>query len=58
MRILPSERVMYSIKGDSLTLIIHNAQPSDEGNYRCVVDNLHTDGTLTVERKIIINFYF
>lgn len=49
---------MYSIKGDSLTLIIHNAQPSDEGNYRCVVDNLHTDGTLTVERKIIINFYF
>ena len=26
----------------------------DEGNYRCMVENQHTDATLTVERK----FYF
>lgn len=27
----------------------------DEGNYRCMVDNQHTDATLTVERKL---FFF
>ena len=38
------------MKGDLLTLTIHNAQPEDQGNYRCLVDNQHTDATLTVER--------
>lgn len=51
VRILPSDRVVYSIKGDLLTLTIHNAQVEDEGNYRCMVDNQHTDATLTVDRK-------
>ncbi|CAF1031742.1 unnamed protein product [Rotaria sordida] len=49
VRISPSERVVYSIKGDLLSLTIHNAQIEDQGNYRCVVDSQHTDGTLTVE---------
>ncbi|CAF3800634.1 unnamed protein product, partial [Rotaria magnacalcarata] len=49
VRVSPSERTIYSIKGDLLTLTIHNAQIEDEGNYRCMVDNQHTDGTLTVE---------
>ena len=52
IRILPSERIVYSVKGDILTLTIHNAQMEDEGNYRCIIDNQHTNGTLTVERKI------
>ncbi len=54
IRILPSERVVYSIKGDLLTLTIHNAQIEDEGNYRCMIDNQHTDATLTVERTWIL----
>ncbi|CAF4580073.1 unnamed protein product, partial [Rotaria sp. Silwood1] len=49
VRISPSERVVYSVKGDLLTLTVHNAQIEDQGNYRCMVDNQHTDGTLTVE---------
>ncbi|CAF3839702.1 unnamed protein product [Rotaria sp. Silwood1] len=49
IRILPSERIVYSVKGDLLTLTIHNAQIEDEENYRCMVDNQHTDATLTVE---------
>ncbi|CAF0817324.1 unnamed protein product [Adineta steineri] len=49
VRILPSDRVVYSIKGDQLTLTIHNTQIEDEGNYRCMIDNQHTDATLTVE---------
>ncbi|CAF4166926.1 unnamed protein product, partial [Rotaria sp. Silwood2] len=49
IRVSPSERVVYSIKGDLLTLTIHNTQIEDQGNYRCVIDNQHTDGTLTVE---------
>lgn len=50
IRIVPSDRVVYSIKADLLTLTIHNAQPEDQGNYRCSVEDLHTDATLTVER--------
>ncbi|UJR34155.1 hypothetical protein I4U23_021562, partial [Adineta vaga] len=49
IRILPSDRIVYSIKGDHLSLTIHNAQIEDEGNYRCMIDNQHTDATLTVE---------
>ncbi|CAF1553893.1 unnamed protein product, partial [Rotaria sp. Silwood1] len=49
IRILPSERIVYSVKGDLLTLTIHNAQIEDEENYRCMVDNQHRDATLTVE---------
>ena len=26
----------------------------DQGNYRCMVENQHTDATLTVERKFIV----
>ena len=52
IRILPSEHIVYSVKGDILTLTIHNAQMEDEGNYRCIIDNQHTSGTLTVERKV------
>ena len=50
VRILPSDRVVYSIKGDLLSLTIHNAHLEDQGNYRCMVDTQHTDATLTVER--------
>jgi hypothetical protein len=50
IRIFPSDRVVYSVKGDLLALTIHNTQMEDEGNYRCMVDNQHTDATLTVER--------
>ncbi len=38
VRISPSDRVVYSIKGDLLSLTIHNAQLEDEGNYRSTVD--------------------
>ena len=49
IRIVPSDRTVYSVKGDLLSLTIHNAQLEDQGNYRCMVDNQHTDATLTVE---------
>lgn len=57
MKISPSDRIVYSIKGDLLSLTIHNLQPEDEGNYRCMIDNQHTDGTLTVERMFDFIFF-
>ncbi|CAF1342008.1 unnamed protein product, partial [Didymodactylos carnosus] len=49
VRLTPSDRLVYSVKNDLLTLIIHNVQMEDAGNYRCMVDDEHTDGSLLVE---------